>query len=58
MTSTGQLRDLVIEQLLDVHQAQWDQGVNHFHLGVHSEPGVLLAADDVHVPQTTGSVSV
>ena len=39
MTSTGQLRDLVIEQLLDVHQAQRHQGPNHFHLGVHIEPG-------------------
>ena len=54
MTSTGQLRDLVIEQLLDVHQAQRHQGSNHFHLGVHIEPGVLLAPDDVHLPQTTG----
>ena len=58
MTNTGQLRDLVIEQLLDVHQAQRDQGQNHLYLGVHIEPGVLLAADDVHLPPTTGLLAI
>ena len=43
-----------VEQFLDVHQAQRDQGANHLHLRVHIEPGVLLAVDDGHRPQTTG----
>lgn len=58
VTRTGQLRDLVVEQLLDVHQAQRHQGANRLHLRVHIKFGVLLAADDLDVAQATGLLAL
>ena len=40
----GHLR---VEQLLDMHQAQRDQGPDELHLGVHLQLGVVLATDDL-----------
>ena len=37
----------LVEQLLDVHQPQRNQGPDQLHLGIDLQLGVLLSVDDV-----------
>ena len=57
MTSTGQLRDLVIEQLLDVHQAQRQPVQRHHTTGLGAVNFQLSLAHPPSGPSTTTGAS-
>ena len=42
-----QRRHFLVEQLLDVHQPQRDQGPDQLHLGIDVQLGIVLPVDDV-----------